>query len=110
MREASDSAVTATAADDAVRVTLHANGLIDSIGLDPRVKRLPVDDLAAAITKALAAAQQELLRRATDRDHESGKEAAGRLSAELEQINAEYLRKMAVYEANALEIIRQMEG
>lgn len=110
MSAPSDSAITATAAGETVRVTLHSDGLIDSVSLDPRAKRLAVDDLATAITEAFAAAQRELLRRAAADDGEADQKSTRRLSVELEQINAEYLRKTAIYEATATEIIRQMEG
>jgi DNA-binding protein YbaB len=91
-----DSPVTATAADGLVRVAFHASGLIESVTLAPKVKRLALDDLADAIVEAVSAAQVELLRRAAELDREASHEAARRLSHELEHINAEYLRKTAL--------------
>jgi DNA-binding protein YbaB len=105
-----DSPVTATAADGLVRVAFHAGGLIQSVTLAPKVKRLAVDDLADAIVEAVSAAQVELLRRAAERDREANREAARRLSDELEQINAEYLRKTALYDSLGTEILKRMDG
>jgi DNA-binding protein YbaB len=105
-----DSPVTATAADGLVRVAFHASGLVESVTLAPKVKRLPVDDLAEAIVEAVSAAQVELLRRAAELDREANREAARRLSDELEQINAEYLRKTALYDSLGTEILKRMDG
>lgn len=110
MSESPDSAITATAVDDTVRVTLRADGLIESVTLDPRVKRLPVDDLGKAITAALTAAQQKLLQQATARDRKEAQQAEKRLSAELEDINAEYRRQTAVFEATAIEILNRIDS
>jgi DNA-binding protein YbaB len=107
---ADDSPVTATAADGLVRVAFHAGGLIESVSLDPKVKRLAVDDLADAIVEAVSAAQRELLRRAAELDRDANREAARRLSDELEQINAEYLRKTAMYDTLGAEILKRMDG
>jgi DNA-binding protein YbaB len=109
-----DSPVTATAADGLVRVAFHASGLVESVTLAPKVKRLAVDDLADAIVEAVSAAQVELLRRAAELDRaanrEANREAARRLSDELEQINAEYLRKTALYDSLGTEILKRMDG
>jgi DNA-binding protein YbaB len=105
-----DSPVTATAADGLVRVAFHASGLIESVTLAPKVKRLALDDLADAIVEAVSAAQVELLRRAAELDREASHEAARRLSHELEQINAEYLRKTALYDSLGTEILKRMDG
>jgi DNA-binding protein YbaB len=105
-----DSPVTATAADGLVRVAFHASGLVESVTLAPKVKRLAVDDLADAIVEAVSAAQVELLRRAAELDREANREAARRLSDELEQINAEYLRKTALYDSIGTEILKRMDG
>jgi DNA-binding protein YbaB len=105
-----DSPVTATAADGLVRVAFHASGLVESVTLAPKVKRLAVDDLADAIVEAVSAAQVELLRRAAELDRAANREAARRLSDELEQINAEYLRKTALYDSLGTEILKRMDG
>jgi hypothetical protein len=52
----------------------------------------------------------ELLRRAAELDREASHEAARRLSHELEQINAEYLRKTALYDSLGTEILKRMDG
>lgn len=104
------SPVIATSADGTVRVTLHADGLIESVTLDPRVKRLPVDDLGKQITAALTAAQQKLLQQVNTRDREEAQQAEKRLSAELENINAEYRRQTAVFEATAIEILNRIDS
>jgi hypothetical protein len=105
-----DSPIIATEADGMVRVAFRADGLIESVDLAPRAKRLALDDLAEAILKAVSAAQQEMLRRAADSEHEAGQEAAQRLSRELADINAEYLRQTAIYEAMGADILKRMEG
>jgi len=104
-----DPPVVMTSADNTVRVALRPDGLIESVTLDPRVKRLPIDDLGQAITATLTAAQQELLRRATTRDPEAAQQVEKRLSADFEEINDEYLRQTAIYEATAMEIIKRMD-
>jgi DNA-binding protein YbaB len=105
-----DSAITAVAADGLVRVVLRADGRIESVRFAPRVKRLALADLADAITEALSTAQRELLRRATEARRTANRDKAERLSAELDRINAEYLRKTAVYDALGTEILKRMEG
>jgi len=105
-----DSPVTATAADGLVRVAFHASGLVESVTLAPKVKRLAVDDLADAIVEAVSAAQVELLRRTAELGREANREANRRLSDELEQINAEYLRKTALYDSLGTEILKRMGG
>ena len=111
MTEATDdSPVTATAADGLVRVAFHASGLVESVTLAPKVKRLAVDDLADAIVEAVSAAQVELLRRTAELGREANREANRRLSDELEQINAEYLRKTALYDSLGTEILKRMGG
>jgi DNA-binding protein YbaB len=105
-----DSPVMATAADGMVRVAFRTDGLIDSVTLAPQVKHLAVDDIADAILTALSAAQNELLRRAADSAREADHEAAERLSDELEEINAEYLRQTAVYQTMGTEILKRMDG
>ncbi|GLY81279.1 YbaB/EbfC family nucleoid-associated protein [Actinoallomurus iriomotensis] len=106
----SDSSITATAADGLVRVALRTDGRVQAITLAPQVKRLPVTELADAIVEAVSTAQQELLRRVAEARREASRDAAERLSAEFDHINAEYLRRTAVYDAFGTEILKRMEG
>ncbi|MGI5232712.1 YbaB/EbfC family nucleoid-associated protein [Actinoallomurus sp. CA-142502] len=108
--ERQDSPVTGTAADGMVRVSFGADGLIKSVTIAPQAKRLAMGDLADAVLEALSAAQEELLRRVADGRREADQEAAQRLSRELEEINAEYLRQTAVYQQMGAEILKRMDG
>jgi DNA-binding protein YbaB len=102
--------VTGTGADGMVRVSFGADGLIKSVAFDPKAKRLAMDDLADAVLEALSAAQGELLRRVADDRREADQEAEQRLSRDLEDINAEYLRQTAVYQQMGAEILKRMDG
>lgn len=106
----SDSSITATAADGLVRVALHADGRVRSVTFAPHAKRLALAELADAITEALSTAQRELLRRAGEARRAANRDTAERRSAELDRINAEYLRKTAVFDALGTEILKRMEG
>jgi DNA-binding protein YbaB len=108
--ERQDSPVTGTAADGMVRVSFGADGLIKSVAFDPKARRLAMDDLADAVLEALSAAQGELLRRVADHRREADQEAVQRLSRDLEDINAEYLRQTAVYQQMGAEILKRMDG
>ena len=109
--ESRDSLIVATAMEGKVRVAFHTDGLIESVALDPFVKRFAVDDLARALRDAIASAQEELRHRfdaASAAAREADQKAARRLSDELDKVNAEYLRQTAVYQDLGVEILKRM--
>ena len=96
------------AAGGMIRVTFQPNGLIESIHLDPRVKRLAVDELAEGLVEALGAAQQEILRQ-TVAANEARRAADHGLDEKCEAIYHDYLRQTSELQYISTEILKGMK-
>src|SRR5262249_18602858 len=86
---------TGTAHDDQVRATVRAPGRLTALELDPRVMRLPSEDLSGHIIVAVNAALEDLRARAADA---IGAEAAApdlnALGGRLAELHTESIRQM----------------
>jgi DNA-binding protein YbaB len=96
------------AAGGMIRVSFQPNGLIESIHLDPRVKRLAVDELAEGLVEAVRAAQQEMLRQALAAN-EARRAADQSLDEKIEGIHRDYLRQTADLQHFGTEILKRMK-
>jgi DNA-binding protein YbaB len=96
LNDASDIGGHGTARNGLVRISLSASGLVETVKMDPRVRRLESHDLAASVHEALLAAQHDLLRQAEGRNAALDAEAE-RLDKKLAEIDAQYLSQMEAF-------------
>lgn len=107
-RETAALLLTGKAADGLIQVSFHQNGLIKSIRLDPRVKRLSVDELAEGLVSAVSTVQAELVRQATSA-LEAHRAAGQSLDEKIEVIYHEYLSQTAEFQHIGNEILKQIK-
>jgi hypothetical protein len=106
--EAPAPPVVAEVAGGMIRVSFQPSGLIESIHLDPRVKRLAVDELAEGLVEAVSLAQKELLQQALAAN-EAQRAADQSLDEKIEGIYNEYLRQTAEFQHIGTEILKRMK-
>jgi hypothetical protein len=100
--------VIAEAANGMIRVAFRSNGLIESIHLDPRVKRLPVNDLAEHLVLSLRDAQTELLKQA-ESILQARQATKNTLNDQMEAIYNDYLRQTAEFQRIGMEIRKHIK-
>jgi DNA-binding protein YbaB len=106
--DASPPLVAAEAAGGMIQVSFHSNGLIRSIHLDPRVKRLAVDELAEGLVEAISTVQAELVRQAATA-LEARRAADQSLDEKIQGIHSEYLLRTAEFQHIGHEILKRMK-
>ncbi len=79
-------------ANQSVQITIGKDGLVDVVKIDPRALRQGADGLAALTRQALRAAQQDWFGKIAQHDPATG--AEDRLNAKVEEMQAEYSRRM----------------
>lgn len=96
--------------DSQIQVAVSANRLVE-LKLDPRMKRLDTDDLAAAILKAVNEAFADLGAKAqAAADELAGDTDTEALGAKLDRLQDASVRQMAMFEQSMAEVVAKLMG
>ncbi|NUW31465.1 hypothetical protein HTZ77_08510 [Nonomuraea sp. SMC257] len=114
-QEADDPRGRGESAAGQVVAVVGADGLLESLSLNPRSLRMGSDELAEHVVSAVRAAQQDLVAR-TDEPPPDAEEAEGdaidpaELMHRLDELEVQSLRDFASLNATLDELLRRMEG
>jgi YbaB/EbfC DNA-binding family protein len=92
-------------ANDSVRVTIGADGLVDTVTIDPRAFRKGSEVVAELTREAIREAQRDWFGRLAEHDPAPG--AEDRLRTRLEEIQADYSRRMEEINRAMAALMRQ---
>jgi hypothetical protein len=92
-------------ADGNVRVEIDSAGLVDTVVITPLAMRLDPRNLSGYLAEAMRGAQLVRIQRALE-THEDAQAEYESLARDLDQMHADYVRQMEVYEDNMAEILR----
>lgn len=96
--------------DSQIQVVVSANRLVE-LTLDPRVKRLDTEDLAATILQAVNAAFADLGGKArTAAEELAGDTDTEALSTKLDKLQDASVRQMAMFEQSMAEVVAKLMG